>query len=290
VATLGTFDGFHLGHAAIFRELALRGKTMGLPPVAITFDPHPRVLVTPQDPPHLLTTPDEKIELLTAHFDGSLVFVRFDDLLRQMTADRFAKEILVDLFDIKALVVGYNHSFGRDRLGNTDVLKGIGGREGFDVEMVKPVTYADMPISSSRIRRAMQSGQWSDALHMLGHPYPIHGTVIRGLGRGRELGWPTINLEWSARKMLPQEGVYSCTASVNGNQYKGMMFVGVNMLNPRQTVSVEANLFDFDRNVYDREVTLYPEHFVRPNARFSSMEELSRQITQDKQTILKIQN
>ena len=182
---------------------------MGLPPVAITFDPHPRVLVTPQDPPQLLTTPDEKIELLTSHLDGSLVFLRFDDHLRQMTADRFAREILVEQFGIKALVVGYNHSFGRDRLGNIDVLKGIGSREGFDVETVEPVTYENMPISSSRIRRAMQSGQWSDALGMLGHPYPIHGRVIKGLGKGRELGWPTLNLEWTARKLLPQEGVYS---------------------------------------------------------------------------------
>jgi len=123
---------------------------------------------------------------------------------------------------------------------------------------------------------------------MLGHPYAIRGRVVQGLGRGKDLGWPTINLDWSKRKLLPQEGVYSCTASVNGNLYKGMMFLGVNMFNPEKSISVEANLFDFDRDIYNYEVTLYPTHFVRPNARFDSAGELSEQIARDKKEILKL--
>lgn len=146
-ATLGTFDGFHLGHAALFDRLIDKAKALNLPPVAITFHPHPRVLVTPQDPPQLLSTPEEKIELLSQPLDGSLVFLPFDEHLRQMTADRFAREVLADRFGVKAFVFGYNHSFGRDRLGNADTLKGIGDREGFEVEIVPPVTYAGMPIS-----------------------------------------------------------------------------------------------------------------------------------------------
>lgn len=262
-----------------------KARNLGLPPVAITFDPHPRMIVTPDNPPQLLTTPEEKIEILSERFNGSLVFLKFDDALRNMSAEEFAQEILIGCFNIKALVVGFNHSFGRDRSGTTEQLRSIGGREGFEVEVVGPVKYRNDAISSSRIRRAINAGDLSEALAMLGHPYPIHGIVTKGLGQGQKMGWPTINLDWSNRKLLPQEGVYSCMASVNGNMYKGMMFIGVNMLNPEKSLSVEANLFDFDRNVYEKSVTLYPKHFVRSNARFDSTEELARQIAQDKKKI-----
>jgi riboflavin kinase/FMN adenylyltransferase len=288
VATLGTFDGFHLGHASIFRRLESKAQSLGLPPVAITFHHHPRVLVTPDDPPLLLTTPEEKINILEKRFEGSLVILRFDEKLRHTTADHFAKEVLVERFGIKALVVGYDHSFGHKRSGNIEQLKLIGDREGFEVEVVEPVTYEGAPISSSRIRRAIRAGQWDEAVAMLGHAYAIHGTVIRGLGRGKKLGWPTINLDWAARKLLPPEGVYSCTASVNGDDYRGMMFLGINMFNPEKSVSVEANLFDFDRDIYGSEVTLFPRHFVRSNARFESAEALSEQIARDKTKILKL--
>jgi riboflavin kinase/FMN adenylyltransferase len=268
----------------------LKAKSLDLPPVAITFHPHPRVLVTPDDPPLLLTTTDEKVDILREHFDGSLVILEFNDRLRNTTADEFAKNTLVNRFGIKALVVGYDHSFGRNRSGNIDNLRRIGKRENFEVEVVEAVTYEDSPISSSRIRRAFNAGDWESAVKMLGHPYIIQGKVVKGLGRGKSLGWPTVNLEWESRKLLPPQGVYSCEASVNGDRYRGMMFLGVNMLNPEKSVSVEANLFDFDRDIYGSEVTLFPRHFVRPNRKFDSAEELTRQIGKDKEKILKLLN
>jgi len=285
-ATLGTFDGFHLGHKSIFAALQRRARDLGLSPVAITFDPHPRMIVTPDNPPQLLTTREEKIEILSERFNGSLVFLKFDDTLRNMSAEEFARDILIERFAIKALVVGFNHSFGRDRSGTAEHLHSIGAREGFDVEVVGPVKYRDDAVSSSRIRRAINAGEWSDALAMLGHPYPIHGIVAKGLGEGKKMGWPTINLDWSERKLLPREGVYSCMASVNGDLYKGMMFIGVNMLNPEKSLSVEANLFDFDRDVYEKAVTLYPKHYVRGIARFDSAAELALQIERDKKKII----
>lgn len=290
MATLGTFDGFHLGHASIFRRLVKKSEEHRLPAVAITFHPHPRVLVTPDDPPPLLTTPEEKIAILDNRFDGSLVFLDFNEKLRRMTADEFAREILIERFGIRALVVGYNHSFGHRRSGNIEKLAEIAAREGFELEIVGPVTYKDKPISSSRVRRAMEAGEWDDAVAMLGHPYAIHGMVVKGLGHGKDLGWPTINLDWMKRKLLPREGVYSCSASVNGTMYQGMMFIGVNMLNPERSLSVEANLFNFDRDIYNEEVTLYPLHYIRANRRFSSPEELARQIAEDKKTIQTLLN
>jgi len=288
VATLGTFDGIHLGHAAIFSQLEDKAAALSLPPVVITFDPHPRVLVTPDDPPRLLTTTDEKIDFLRAQFDGSVVILKFDDRLRQMTADQFAHDVLVGKFGIKALVVGHDHSFGHRRTGNIDKLREIGAREGFDVEVVGPITYRGEPISSSRIRRAILASQWSDAREMLGHPYSIRGKVIRGLGLGRKMGWPTANIDWSERKLLPSQGVYSCTVAVNGDMHLGMMFIGVNMLNPEKTVSVEANLFEFDRDIYDADMTVFPLDFVRPNTRFPSTAELAAQIGKDKGNIIQL--
>jgi riboflavin kinase / FMN adenylyltransferase len=286
VATLGTFDGIHLGHAAIFSRLNEKAATLSLPPVVITFDPHPRVLVTPDDPPRLLTTTAEKIDILQNQFDGTVVILAFNDQLRQMTAEQFARDILLTQFGIRALVVGHDHSFGHRRTGNIDKLREIGNREGFEVEVVGPITYEGEPISSSRIRRAVSAGQWSEARAMLGHAYPIRGKVIRGLGHGRKMGWPTANIDWTERKLLPPQGVYSCTAAVNGDMHRGMMFVGVNMLNPEKTVSVEANLFAFDRDIYDADMTVFPLDFVRPNTRFPSMTELSAQIGKDKELII----
>ncbi len=290
MATLGTFDGFHLGHRSIFDALERQARTLGLSPVVITFHPHPRVIVTPDSPPLLLTTPEEKIDILSGRFDGSLVFLRFDENLRKMSAEEFAEDILVKRFGIRALVVGFNHNFGHNRTGTAEQLHMIGEQRGFGVEVVGPVKYKDQPISSSRIRRAIREGEWDDAVAMLGHPYPIHGVVTRGLGRGREMGWPTINLSWEKRKLLPKEGVYSCTASVNGDSYRGMMFIGVNMLNPDKTLSVEANLFDFDRSVYEKEATLYPRHFIRANRKFESADLLAEQIARDKKKILDLLN
>jgi riboflavin kinase / FMN adenylyltransferase len=286
VATLGTFDGIHLGHAAIFSRLIEKAAALSLPPVVITFDPHPRVLVTPDDPPRLLTTTAEKIDILQNQFEGVVVILAFNDQLRQMTAEQFARDILLTQFGIRALVVGHDHSFGHRRTGNIDKLREIGDREGFEVEVVGPIRYQGEPISSSRIRRAISAGQWSEARAMLGHAYPIRGKVIRGLGHGRKMGWPTANINWSERKLLPPLGVYSCTAAVNGDMHRGMMFIGVNMLNPEKTVSVEANLFAFDRDIYDADMTVFALDFVRPNTRFPSMAELSAQIGKDKELII----
>jgi len=290
VVTLGTFDGFHRGHALIFERLKAKARAMNLPAVAITFHPHPRVLVTPDDPPLLLTTPEEKIELLDRHFDGTLVFLRFDDHLRKMTAEEFAGQVLVQQFGVTALVVGFNHSFGHRRSGNIDNLEEIGRREGFSLEVVEPVTYKDTPISSSRIRKAIKNVDWEDVIAMLGHPYPIHGKVVKGLGRGKKLGWPTVNIEWADRKLLPAEGVYSCRAQVNGDYYGGMMFLGINMFNPDKEVSVEANLFGFDRDIYGEDITLYPWHFIRNNRHFDSANGLSKQIADDKAKALNLLN
>lgn len=288
--TLGTFDGIHLGHKAILDTLGRKAKKHNVPAVALTFHPHPRTIVTPENPPLLLTTPEEKVVILENTFPGHLVFLKFDEQLRKMSAEEFVESILIEVFRIKSLVVGYDHGFGHKRGGDTETLKKIASRNGFELEVVGPVTFGDQAISSSRIRKAIQNGNLQEAEKMLGHRFPMHGTVVKGIGEGHKLGWPTLNIEWSVRKILPREGVYSCLAEVNGSTYQGMMFVGVNMLNPDAKVSVEANLFSFDRDIYGKEVTLYPIGFVRPNARFESRDALARQIADDKKKVKQMLN
>jgi riboflavin kinase/FMN adenylyltransferase len=154
--------------------------------------------------------------------------------------------------------------------------------------VVNPVIVNGKPISSSRIRRLISGHKLSQALEMLGHPYPIAGKVEKGIGLGKKIGYPTANICLNSRKLLPTEGVYSCGAEVDGNEYKGMMFIGQNHFNPEQKLSVEVNLFDFDRDIYDQTLFCYPELYIRENRKYDRTDDLVRQIAKDKENIMKL--
>ncbi len=290
IATLGTFDGIHLGHREIFRTLREESQSNGLEPVLVTFHPHPKVVVSPDHIPMLLTTIEEK-EKFTPHFlDGRVLVLEFNDELRKKTAEQFVVEVLVEKIGVKKLIVGYDHAFGKDRSGNIEELKKLGLQHGFDVIVVDPVIVEGVPVSSTRIRRAMQDNRYDEAIRLLGHEYAIYGEVERGIGLGRKLGYPTANVKYSPRKLLPPEGVYSCRAQVAGIERNGMMFIGTNHFSASAGVSVEANLFNFDQDIYDQEIIVYPSYFVRSNHKFDSTDALVRQIEQDKTDIQKLTN
>lgn len=288
MATLGTFDGIHRGHQEILcrvRDCAMR---LDLDPVLVTFHPHPRVVVTPNDPPMLLTTIEEKTKFIPDFLDGHVLVLEFDDELRSWTADQFVKRVLVDTVGVKRVIVGYDHQFGRDRAGTIDVLRTLGGAYGFEVEVVPPVIVDNDPVSSSRIRRALTEGRFGEAVKLLGHEYAIYGVVERGIGLGRKLGYPTANVKYSSRKLLPTDGVYACWVEVAGESHCGMMFIGQNYFNPTARVTVEANIFDFDRDIYDEEIIVYPSRYIRENRKYDSTASLVRQIEKDKQHVLNI--
>jgi riboflavin kinase/FMN adenylyltransferase len=261
---------------------------MNCAPVLITFNPHPRVVVSPEEIPLLLTTIEEKEKFIPSFFNGSVLILEFSDKLKDMTADDFVRDILVDTLGAKKVVVGYDHAFGKDRSGTIDKLTELGEKHSFEVQVVGPVMHKEKPISSSRIRAALRDDDYEGAMNMLGHHYGIYGTVERGIGLGRRLGYPTANLRYSARKLLPRDGVYSCWAEVGGNCRAGMMFIGKNYFNPQERLSVEANLFDFDRDIYDQEMMLYPGRYLRSNRRFDSTEKLKEQLELDKQSVIRI--
>jgi len=290
VATIGTFDGIHRGHQAIFRRMREVGRDSGLDAVLVTFDPHPKLVVSPERAPRLLTSIEEKGKFIPSFFDGTVIVVEFTPELMRMTPDEFVRSFLVERIHVKKLVVGHDHAIGRGRAGDIGELRRLGQLYGFEVEVVEPVMLDGSPISSSRIRKLMTDGAYPEALHLLGHEYAIYGTVERGIGLGRKLGYPTANVKYGANKLLPPEGVYSCWVQLGSEDFAGMMFIGENHFNPTRRVTVEANIFDFDRDIYDQEIVVYPTHFVRGNRRFDSTEALVRQIGSDKISILEIVN
>ncbi len=286
--TIGTFDGIHRGHQAILKRVKAVAAETGLAPVLVTFDPHPRVVISPDRTPQLLTTLKEKKQFVPSFFDGTVLVLEFDEKLMNMTASDFITEIIVNHIGARTVIVGYDHAFGKNRAGNIAELSRLGHELDFHVEVVDPVIFEGKAVSSTRIRTAMLAHNYDEAIRLLGHHYAIFGTVERGIGLGRKLGYPTANVKYSQTKLLPPEGVYSCWVQVGGEDKNGMMFIGKNHFNPSGRVTVEANLFDFDRDIYDEELIVYPTRFVRENRHYASTEELVRQIAIDKMNVLEI--
>ncbi len=288
VVTVGTFDGIHLGHQAIFRRVRQVADEYGLRPILVTFHPHPRELVSPHDKPMLLTSLTEKELFVPCYFEGTVLVMPFDRQLMNLGPDEFVRNVLLDKIGLKKLVVGYNHALGKNRAGTIDELTRLSSKYDFDVEVVEPIIHDGAKVSSSRIRRAMTLGRYSQARELLGHEYAIAGMVERGIGLGRQLGYPTANIRYGERKLLPPEGVYACWTEIGDEKKSGMMFIGQNHFNPVARVSVEANLFDFDRDIYDRELVVYPTEFVRRNRLFKERDALIEQLKQDKIQVLEI--
>lgn len=288
VVTIGTFDGLHRGHQEILKRLMESAKASNMQAIAITFEPHPRVLVTPDDPPPLLSTWDEKVRLFSKYMDGKLMVLNFNKELMDLTAEEFIKNYLTKKLNLKKLVVGYDHAFGKNRSGTINDLMGLSKTYSFDLDVVNAILVDGRPISSSRIRRLIAGHDLSLALKMFQHAYPISGEVIRGISLGKKLGYPTANINFHERKLLPVDGVYSCQAEHSGTVYDGMMFIGKNHFDPDREKSVEVNIFDFDKEIYGDELICYPNRFIRENLKFENTDKLVEQIKKDKENILKL--
>lgn len=290
VATIGTFDGLHRGHQEILSRLMESAGKLNKEAVAITFEPHPRVLVTPHDPPPLLSTWDEKVKLFSDYMEGRLLVLEFNKQLMNLTAEEFVKDYLIQKIKLMKLVVGYDHAFGKNRSGTINDLMELSRKYSFELEVVNPIIVNGCPISSSRIRRLIRDHKFSQALDMLRHPYPIAGAVIKGIGLGSKFGFPTANIEIHPRKLLPVDGVYSCRIEYNAELYRGMMFIGKNHFDPNREKSVEVNIFDFNKSIYGENIICYPETYVRENRIFDNSAELAEQIGRDKEYIVKLFN
>lgn len=275
VLTVGTFDGIHLGHRELLDHLCQTAHAMDRPAVVLTFEPHPLEIVRPGGAPPLLTTPEEKIEALAQSGPQHMVLLRFDEQLSTYEPRRFVEEILLGRFNLEHLVIGYDHAFGRGRSGNADTLRRIGSDLGFGVEVVGPVTLGGEPISSSGIRRALERGDVVGAAGALGRPYSLSGTVGRGDGRGRALGFPTANLQiLDPRKLLPCEGIYAVQAELRDKRLNGLLHLGARPTFPDAAPSIEFYAFDFDGDLYGQRMRIAFCERIRGIERFDTVAEL----------------
>ena len=287
--TVGSFDGVHLGHQAVLREIDRRARAARRASVLVTFDPHPLEVVNPGAAPPLLTTGPERLEILALSPLDYVLLMRFDRQLASLPPDQFVRDVLLGRCAMRELVIGHDHGFGRGRSGDVETLRLLGEAHGFGVDVVAPVDFGGQHVSSSRIRRAVAGGDLATAGAMLGRPYGVVGRVGQGEGRGKLLGVPTINLsELSPRKLLPPDGVYAVRVEWRGGGAGGMMNQG-----PRPTFQdgrriLEAHLFEFDGDLYGEWVRIEWVERLRDTERFASVEHLKAQLQHDRQRALAV--
>jgi riboflavin kinase / FMN adenylyltransferase len=282
VVTVGTFDGVHCGHWEVLHEIRRRADAAGGRSLLVTFHPHPLRIVRPEHAPPLLTTPAEKREILAESGLDYVVFVPFTRTLQRYPARRFVEEILLGRIGMRELVIGYDHGFGRGREGTVETLRQIGREHGFPVDVVEAVQVDGQPISSSRIRRLLGDGEVGAAARLLGRPYSLEGVVVQGERKGRELGFPTANIELGdPEKMLPKEGIYAAYGWVDGRRVPGLLHLG-----PRPTFAgfsptIELYLLDWSGDLYGRRLRVEVMERIRDVKPFHSVAALIDAIRED---------
>jgi riboflavin kinase/FMN adenylyltransferase len=287
VVTVGTFDGVHLGHMAVLREIAARAQAVGRKSVLVTFEPHPLVVVNPQAAPLVLTTGPERREVLALTELDYAVFLRFDRRLADYTPERFVREVLVGRCGMRELVIGHDHGFGRGRSGDVETLRRLGASDGFVVDVVRAVELGGHAVSSTAIRRAVAGGDLRTAARLLGRPYTVSGRVVQGERRGRTIGVPTINLgEIPERKLLPPDGVYAARVEWADGRGGGMLNQGPKPTFGEMRRTVEVHLFGVDQDLYGQWVRVEWVERLRDVERFGSVEELKAQLQRDRAAAL----
>jgi riboflavin kinase/FMN adenylyltransferase len=290
VVTSGTFDGVHVGHQKILsrlREIADRhsGET-----VVLTYWPHPRLVLHPEDDSlKLLNTFEEKVALLKNQGIEHLIRIPFTKEFSQITSEQFIQTILVETIGTKKLVIGYDHHFGRNREGSFEQLKENGPKYGFDVEEIPRQDIDHVGVSSTKIRKALGGGDIDIANHFLGTPYSITGRVITGDKIGRLLGYPTANLEIDSKyKLIPMDGIYAVTIQHEHTTYGGMLYIGYRPTINGTKLNIEANIFDFNKDIYGESLTVYFHKLVRSDIKFSDLEQLKTQLKIDQENSIKV--
>jgi riboflavin kinase/FMN adenylyltransferase len=279
--TVGFFDGVHRGHQAVIGRTVDVARKQDLVPVAVTFDRHPREILTPGKEPRLLTTMERKAQLITALGIEALVVLEFDQDFSAWSPEEFVTRVLVEGLSAAHAVVGSNFTFGHKAMGNLAVLSELGGVFGFTVEGVSLLELDGRPVSSSSIREALSGGDLDWPARALGRRYSLDGVVAPGAGRGRGLGFPTANLAVPDRILLPAEGVYAGRALASDGAWVAAINVGTNPTFGAEPLHVEAFLLDFEADLLGDAITLEFWQRLRDEVRFDSPEDLARQIKED---------
>ena len=286
VLTIGTFDGVHTGHQQVIAQMKKRALEVDGETVIITFDPHPRTVVRASADIRLINTLEEKIELLANKGIDHLVIIPFTEQFAQLTAEDYISQFLIRYFHPHTLIIGYDHRFGKGRLGNYELLKRQSALYGFHLMEIPPHLLDSISVSSTRIREAIASGDMDSARNLLGYRYFFTGKVIPGNQMGRSIGFPTANLTIAEKfKMIPGDGVYAVDVTLADEPdsiFRGMMNIGYRPTVDGTQKIVEVNIFDFNRMIYDRSLKVFVKKFLRVEQKFSGLEALKSQLALDR--------
>ncbi|MFD1161260.1 bifunctional riboflavin kinase/FAD synthetase [Hwangdonia seohaensis] len=287
VVTIGTFDGVHIGHQKIVKRLINAGKLEGLKSVILTFFPHPRMVLQKDSSIKLINTIDERHAILDALGLDYLLIKKFTKEFSRLSAEDFVKQILVDKLHAKKVIIGYDHRFGRNRNANIDDLKRFGKVYDFEVEEISAQDINDVAVSSTKIRKALNEGQMAKANMFLGYNFMITGTVVKGKGLGKKLGFPTANIKVEENyKLIPKYGSYIVSSTINNKKVFGMLNIGMNPTVAGNTESIEVHFFNFNKDIYNKTIQIDLYERIRDEQKFESVEALKNQLAKDRETAL----
>ena len=283
ILTIGTFDGVHLGHQKVLERLTNSAKENKLESTVLTFFPHPRTILNPNKPLKLINSVKERTELLNRSKVDNLIIHPFDKNFSELDPEKYVFEILVKKLKAKIILIGYDHKFGKNRTADITDLKIYGKKYGFKVIEIKAEEISNIAISSTKIRKAISEGNISTVKKYLGYDFSLSGKIVHGKSIGRTLGFPTANIEVKEEyKLLPKNGVYLIQSVINHNKYFGMMNIGMKPTIKESSKTIEVNFFDFEGDLYHKNIEVNIKKFIRDEIKFDSLELLKSQILKDK--------
>ena len=289
ILTLGTFDGVHKGHQKILRKLNSEAKKNKLKSIVLTFFPHPRTVLNPKSTLRLINTIKERTELFEKSKIDILITHPFDKNFSELSPQKFVKDILVEKLNIKKILIGYDHRFGKNRKAGIKDLKKFGLKYDFEVIEIGVQEQNNVSISSTKIRKSIENGNINKAKSYLGYDFSIEGEVIKGNAIGRTIGFPTANLNIEEDyKLVPKRGVYLIKTFLDNKKVFGMMNIGVKPTLKIDQETIEVNLFNWDQNLYGKVIKVFTLEYIRDERKFDSIIDLEEQIKLDKKTCFKL--
>jgi riboflavin kinase/FMN adenylyltransferase len=285
VVTIGTFDGVHLGHKKILNQIISSAQNLNCESLVLTFFPHPRIVLQEGSEMKQLNTLEEKTQLLDNLGIDNLVVHPFDKEFSRLTAEEFVKNVLVDVFKVRKIIIGHDHRFGRNRTANIDDLIDFGVTYGFEVEQISVQEIDEVSISSTKIRNALLEGNVELSSTYLGYNYPLTGLITKGKQLGRTIGFPTANINIpESYKLIPLNGVYIAKSTIEDKVVYGMMNIGTRPTVDGTTQTIEINFFDFNQDIYHQKITISLLKRIRSEQKFESIDALKNQLSLDKIT------
>ena len=293
IVTIGTFDGVHLGHQKILKRLFELKQETGLKTVVLTFEPHPRKVLFPdQKNLRLITTINEKLELFEKYGVDVAVVYPFTSEFSKLESELYVRQILIKQLNVKYLVIGYDHRFGKNRQGDIHTLKEFAAAEDFLIEEISAKDIDNIAVSSSKIRKALEEGDLDLATNYLGHRFFLSGLVIKGKQLGKTIGFPTANIKPEAEeKIIPRTGVYFVSVELNGLKFYGMTNIGYNPTTDLdRQIKIEVNIFDFDQDIYGVTLKIIFLKRLRDEQKFENLEMLTQQLYLDRNNCFELIN